>query len=569
MAFKVPDSEYDKFKTPYLEIRIGNAKGGELHSLPESILRLIEKVEITETSAGCNITSQFNISFIEGSREPFKRSFGTSASSLYGTPITNSQGMLADLRFSDIGGTGGGFTSVIPSEVGLNKKSFSISSPGAVGLVSPKKGTTGGEIKDTTQIASEETAKLKNVSYVFQEKNIVEIKWGYLEDSHNMRTIRGNIIVVQYEFSESNDTRMSISCAGPGSWLDQLAPLNAVYFSDTKSAGMDDDGSPLYHFEDQNIETVLKKLFPDFNIIVSDNLLANKLGKGHSKLLPAGKSPEQFLRGLKRKTNAMYISYYSPKDGKPTIAYISRTEFMKKEVIKNRALFNYGNQGSILKTVSVKAEFNGLSGAGVVGVGSDGTITKAFTNNGAKAETYYPDKSIIDPSPASGNSIPEAENMNVNLFGNGALTVSKVEVSPAADEPEYLADTAQSLAACRNRLVVLEFSAIGYPSMTTGVVTFGGISQRFSGQYEVLTVTHVIDASSYTMRGTAQAAMIDGESGVVPADAQQGTVELETVQMFKSASTFKTVSPGLVGTSVASTSNGSSAMDEYIKDILA
>ncbi len=570
MAFGVLDSQYDKFRTPYIKIRIGDAKGANMVELPPSILGLVEKVEVTETFASCTISSQFSIVFKEGAREPFNKGLETSAKSLYSTDITNATGMLTDLRFADIGNGTVGFTSVIPGAVGAAKNLLdTTAASGAVGQVTAFLG--GGDApSEDKKVVADDQAKLNNVKYVFQEKNIVEIKWGYLEDSQNERTIRGNIILVQSDFPEAGHPQTMINCAGPGSWLDQLTPLNAMYFKTDALAGLDpSSGTPIYTFEDMDMKSTLKKLFPGFKIIVSDNLMAEKLDKYHTKVLPAGKSPEQFLRQLKRNNNAMYISYYSPKDNKPVIAYISRNDFMKKEIIPNRALLTYKAPGSILKTVSVKAEFNGLSGAGVVGTASDGTQVKALTNNGAAAETLFEGKSIIDNSPASGNQIPEAVGMNAELFGNGNLTVSKIELSPEADNPTSMIQSSQAQAACRGRTVYLEFTSQGYTKLTTGVVYFGGIGNRYSGQYEVLTVTHVIDSNGYNIRGTAQSAMIDGASGVKPAAAQQGETPQVSEQLFQSASVFQTLNPSAIGSSSAVSLAGTSAMDDYLEDVLA
>lgn len=580
MALGVLDSQYDKFRTPYFKIKIGDAAGKNLVEMPPSLLRLVEKIEVTETMAGCNITSQFSIVFKEGSREPFKKGLETSAKGLYlDSDATNATGMLTDLRFADLGNGTVGFSSVVASAVGAAQNLLATAQAvaGAAAQVTAVLGGGGDSPAEDKKVIADDTAKLTNVTYVFQEKNIVEIKWGYLEDSQSERTLRGNIIVVQTDFPEAGHPQTTINCAGPGSWLDQLAPLNALYFKTDSVSGFDPTSGPLYTFEDQGMEDTLKKLFPGFKIIVSQNLLSEKVDKYHTKVLPAGKSPEQFLRQLKKQNNAMYISYYSPKDGKPVIAYISRNDFQQKEIIENRSLFTYKAPGSILKSISVKADFNGLSGAGVVGTASDGTQVKAFTNNGNVAETMFEGKSILDTSPATGNKIPEAEQMNGSLFGNGNLTVSKVELSPSADDPSTLTETAQATAACRNRLIFLEFTSMGYTKLTTGVVYFGGIGNRYSGQYEVLTVTHVIDGNGYNIRGTAQSAMIDGASGVKPAQASQAQPSQTSEQLFQGASAFPSVSPSDVGLASALIGNpgnipgisGGSAMNDYLEDIFA
>lgn len=565
MALGANDTQYDKFKTPFFRVSVANARGQNKTELPPSLAGLIEKVEITETMAGCNITSQFSIVFKEGSREPFRKSIGTSAQSLYtDAELTNATGMLTDLKFASLAGGSVGFSAVVANAVGA-ATDVAAAATDSIGQVS---GILSGAAPENKTIISDDTVPQK-VTYVFQERNLVEIKWGYLEDPTNQRTIKGNIMMVQSDFPESGHPQTTVTCAGPGSWLDQITTINPIYFKEDSIAGFDVTSGPLFTFQDMDMESTIKKLFPGFKIIISKNLLSEKVDKYHSKVLPSGKSPEQFLRELKRANNAMYISYYSPKDGKPVIAYISRNDFQKKEIIPNRSLFTYKAPGSILKSISVKAEFNGLSGAGMVGVGSDGTITKAYASNGQVAETLYEGKSIIDTNPASGNKIPEAEGINNGVFGNGKLAIGKVEMSPSADDPQTLKDTAQSLAACRSRLVYLEFSCQGFSKLTTGTVYFGGIGNRYSGQYEVLTVTHVLDTNGYNCRGTAQAGLIDGSSGVKPAQAQEGQPSTTDVQLFQGASNFQVTSPSEIGSALADIATGGNAMDEYLEDIYA
>ncbi len=360
----------------------------------------------------------------------------------------------------------------------------------------------------------------------------------------------------------------TINCAGPGAWLDQLTPTKAIYFKEDSIVGLD-AGGPLITFADKDIEATLKQLFPGFDLLVSPNLLNKKLDKNHVKMLAAGKSPEQFLRKLRKSTNAIYISYYSPKTGKPTIAFLSRNDFMAKELFPTRALFTYKAPGSILKNIKIRADFNGLSGSSMSGVASDGTTVEAISTNGGAAETLFEGKSILDSSPANGNIIPEAANMNSGILGNDKLTVGNVEVSPEADEPASLIDEAQSKAACMNRLIFIEFGSLGYTRLSNGMVYFGGIGNRYSGQYEVKTVTHLIDNNGYNCRGVAQTSMIDGLSGVKPSAASVGQPSTEEVQLFDPKVSFNTLNPSDIGSSLASASVGANKMDEYLEDIFS
>lgn len=567
MTLGIVDSDYDKFRTPFFEIKIGNASGKNMQDLPPSIIKLVEKIEITETIAGCEITSQFNIVLKEGSREPFSKVAGGSTKSLYpDVDLTNSSGMLTDLRFASK--SGGGFTSVIPSAVGKALSSIK-NLTSKISSITGLNSETSSTITEENNIISDETDQLSDVTYLFQQRNQVEVTWGYLEDAQNKRTIKGIIQVLQSNFPESGHPSTTITCMGPGSWLDQLTPLNALYFREESLVTNDPLTGPVYTFDDITVEDSLRKVVgPGFKVIVSNNIVNQTTDKYHSKILPAGKSVEQFIRGMKKSNNAFYISYYSPKTGQPVIAYISRNDFMKKTPITNRTLFTYKAPGSIIKTIDVRVDFNGVTGAAHYAIASDGTVKTVSANNGSSTETLFKDRALVDNNPTSGNHIPEAKQIS-DSFGNGNSLVGKVTMSPQGDDTNSLADSAKAQANCMNKLVFLEFTSLGYTKLTPSMCYFGGIGNRYSGQYEIISVTHTVDNNGYSCKGSAQAATLDAKSGVVPKNAAISPPQLETVQLFDQKSAFNVSSPSQIGVNQSTLSTPSTnAMDDYLKDIL-
>ena len=160
------DIDYDKHKTPFRRITITNADKSKVYELPPHLLGLVEKVEIIESKAGCNITSLFHLTFKEGSREPFDKSLNTKTAALYSKTgdITNATGMLTDLRFSS-----GGFSSLIPSAVGLVASALPSALSGLTGTSSaaPEKKT----------VVGDDEAKATGINYVFQERNKVQVTW--------------------------------------------------------------------------------------------------------------------------------------------------------------------------------------------------------------------------------------------------------------------------------------------------------------------------------------------------------------------------------------------------------
>jgi len=554
------DTDYDKYKTPFFRITIANADKSKVYELPPYLLGLVEKVEIIETKAGCNITSLFHLTFKEGSREPFNKDLNTHTSSLYnnaGGEVTNATGMLTDLRFST-----GGFSSLIPTEIGLTLPSLPSPSSGTSGISSPA--------PEKKTAVGDDVAKATGINYVFQERNKIQVTWGYLEDQKNQRTVRGDIIMIQSDFPEAGHPQVVVTCSGPGSWLDQIAPVTATYFRDTIATAFSNSGKPIPSFIDLPTKDLIKQLLPGFKLYVSDNLLAEKIEKSKAKLIRAGQSPDDFLRQLAKTNNAMYITYYSPKDGKPSAAFISRTDFLSTPVINNPGLTTYKAPGSLIKSISVKADFNSLSGSGHGGVDNSGQTQITTAGNSTSSEVLFGDTNLVDASPTSkANGIASAKKVNEKVFRNTGANVSKFEMNPNANDTSYLVGKSKSKAACMGRTIFLEFSALGYTRFTVGAINFGGLGNRYSGFYEVLTVTHTIDSSGYNCRGSAESAAISGSTGVKPKGAvEKPAPPPATVQLFESAS-LKQSLPKDVGSILTVPTIGTTAMDDYLEDILA
>jgi len=556
------DTDYDKYKTPFFRITIAKANGSSVYELPPYLLGLVEKVEIIESKAGCNITSLFHLTFKEGSREPFDKSLNTKTSALYSKTgeVTNATGMFTDLRFVD-----GGFSSLIPSAVGFTSSALS----------SPEAGVTGdlGKAPQNRTIIGDDKAEATNIHYVFQERNKVQVVWGYLEDQQNQRTIRGDIIMIQSDFPEAGHPQVVVTCSGPGSWLDQLAPVTATYFRDTVATAFTNKlGIPISSFKDMSIKSAINKLLPGFKLFVSDNILASKIEANKSKVLPSGHSADKFLRKLAKENNAMFITYYSPIDGKPCAAFISRTDYLSTPVINSPGLTTYKAPGSLIKSISVKADFNSLSGSGHGGVDNTGKTQIVTAGNATTDELFYGKSGLVNTDPVSkANEIAEARKISDSVFKDDAGRVSKFEMNPNPNDTSYMTGRAKSKAACMGRTIFLEFSALGYTRFTVGTINFGGLGNRYSGFYEVLTVTHTIDSSGYNCRGSAESATINGDTGVLPKGAK---VKPEPPPAVDKLFETKTVSlkqslPKDIGSILTVPTIGTTAWDAHLEEILA
>ena len=558
------DLDYDKYKTPFFRISISKADGSSTYELPPYLLGLVEKVEIIESKAGCSYTSLFHITFKEGSREPFNKSLNTSTAALYSETgeVTNATGMFTDLRFVQ-----GGFGSRLPSSVG-----DILSSPTIPEVPALPTGASGksGPTPTTIIRVGDDKASSSNVHYVFQERNKVKITWGYLEDQQNQRSVIGDIIIIQSDFPEAGHPQVVVTCSGPGSWLDQLAPVTGIYFADTTNTAFTNSGKPIPTFQDIGVKKSIQKILEGFTLFISDTELADKVEKSRARLLKGGDSANQFLKKLAEETDSTYITYYSPTTGLPAAAFISRADFLSTAIIDNPILTTYKAPGSLIKSISVKADFNSLSGAGYGGVDNSGKAISAHAGNAAKSEALFKNAGLVDTAPTSAaNPTKAAKVLDDKLFKSQGNISAKTQMNPNANDADYLTAKAKSKAACMGRTIFLEFSSLGYTRFTVGAINFNGIGNRYSGLYEVITVTHTIDSSGYNCRGSAESASISGSTGVKLKNAKIIPPQPVEVKLVSPIASLKQVLPANVGSISTASTTSSSAMADYLKDRLS
>lgn len=567
MAIGQKDFQYDKFKTPFFQIEVGDADGKNTLLLPPSLHKLVEKVEILETLIDCNHSAQITITMIEGSREPFRNDHSASTNSLYtDANATNTSGMLSDLEFASLGGSTG-FATSLPADIGsvVGKLKDLASSIGVLGKASeaPEK-----------QLGSKDVAPKRGAKYVFEEKNMVIVTWGYREDIQSVRKIAGRISIVTNQFPETGHPKLVFTCLGSSSFLDQITPTKGLVLYSQSLAGADPDtGKPIYTFEDKPTKQVIEDICKTAGMtcIVSDNLLSPKTDKYHTKTIAAGKSFHQTFQELAKTSGAYYVAFIDPKTKKDSVAFISRSDWESKPIISEEFLLSYKTPGSILKNLNVKADFSSFVGSTYIGVSSNGTSIKASSHNGAENSVTYEEAEMVDPNPTSGNVISSAKNLNDNVAKNDGYIAGKVKASPQADDPQSMLDRSKAGAGCQDRIVLLDFSTMGFPRLRPGVVKIGNIGNRYSGYYNINTVTHTIDANGYECRAMATSNTIKGGTGVYVPSATKGKPNdsNETAPMFKAAALDVIKDPSKIGitSSVASVAGGT-AMDKYNKTIL-
>jgi hypothetical protein len=515
-------TDYSKFKTPFVEISIGNAKGKNMQPLPTQIAKLVEKVEIMETLC-CNSFNQITIVFNEGSREPYSTQGFTLDTSVYPSEgifgLDNRSGSLVDLR-----ATSGSITETVADITSFLDLPEGELLTGGISELLGKDNTPPEPIIEEEQKPSPKD----NINYLLEQRNQVKVTWGYKESPESIRSVIAYIMVVTSEFPEKGTPKTTIVCHDSAAIADQLVTNSGKNFGIEVEAGTDENGNSIKDIKDLSPKEIIEKLCENQNVdcIVSDTFKTPEHEFGKNTQWVAGESLHQFFNRLARRYNAVYRFQVDPNNCKDTIIFITEEEWQKHPLYSGDQLFVYKGNGSILKSLNIKADFGG----------SVGTFLKSVNEEGAKSEskTITPDEpvalfeSVAPTDPTVGNNKPNvAEFAEANSNGgvSGNLGIS------AESNPASLKGKGQSLTGSQgSKVVAMDFTTLGYPQLSPGNIKFGGIGARYSGFYNVQSVRHVIDSQGYNCRGVATSFKVS-EGGVEPFEKVSENIKSDPVEV--------------------------------------
>jgi len=518
----MPVKDYRKLKTPFFEIRISDSSGKRMVPLPHHILRLVEKVEILETFRPGEF-SKITLTIVEGSREPGSPDVSEGTKGLYqldssegakdmdlAGSLTNRSGIISDLRFS---GTGG-LTFATEKEI------------------------SEGRIRDTTLIniqGKSVTRRHKNEPrrpiFLFQERNQVKLTWGYKEDKASVRSIRGYIILVETMYPEKGQPRTTITCQDTGAFLDQVAAPKGVPFGKAVKLGK----GTVVEFDDLKTDDLIRKICNDLGLpcIVSKNLPNEKMDKGKQKVWLGGESFQQFMERLAKAHNAYYKVFPDKDTGLDTLVFIKDQDFESKPVVNDPELFHYKAPGSIIKTISIKADFGTIGTVSKCTVAeTDAEVVDQSTQTGEELVKIFDaisSKSIVskkeehvDLDPTINNPILACKELTNNILP-GFMT-GVMEVTPASGDESTLSEAAKVDSTIANKKTILmDISTLGFTKLTPGLIEIRGIGQRYSGKYRLLTVTHTIDSGGYICRAMGETYAL-AKGGIGIPDAVEGNI---------------------------------------------
>lgn len=515
-------ADYSKYKTPFFEIEIGDSSGQKLVKLPHHILRLVEKIEIMETF----ITTEFStitIDFIEGSREPSSPNAMGGTSGLYQIPdssgnndkaisgsITNRVGSLVDLRFSG----DNGITWLTAEERKQGK------------VDNTPQETVFGQVR--TRKHKKENSK---PTFLFQERNQVKVTWGYLEDYEKRRSVRGYITVLNTQYPESGHVKTTITCQPTRTFLDQVATVKGKPFGTRIRT---DKGNSIVIWKDLPTDELIRKIANDAGMahIVSKNLLGSTVDSDKQKTWLGGESFDQFMVRLADLHNCYYSVSPDRETGKDTIYFIKKQDYENKLIISDTSLTRYKTPGSILKSVSIQADFGTPSGNTQVGVnkegkeegrGTDASIQEQlFKDKNGKIETLSPN----NPT-GNGNPISAVDGLEKNVANGGLTGTVDNNPSNSVERKDAIAD---SKTFNSNRNIILEFTSLGYVGFFPGVILFDNLGVRYSGKYRLQKVSHIIDSSGYLCKGTAISATLP-QGGVAIPEAPKAKESAQQIEV--------------------------------------
>lgn len=536
--------DYTKFKTPYFKVEIGKIGSSEMQELPPQIMKLVSKIEVMETIQGCN-HNQITISFIEGSREPYKKEEDTEASIYQGGSFSNHTGFVVDLKQIDNSNGQPGFT--LASTVGDLRSTLKAGQDvlNTVGDAASAAGLGGATATDEVdQESTKEVVDNEIPKYLFFPRNRVKVTWGYVEDPEFQRTFSGRITIMSTNFPENGHPVTNIVAHGTTSEFVQLTTKRGILF---KSSGLftQFSGSLSQEDEDMTLAELLDQIGnkTGFEIIRSDSFDQSKLDPGKAKVWPAGQSFHEFLSNLAKKHNAVYTAIEDFTTGKPAIVFIRREEFNSSTILPKNIMF-YRQPGSILKSVNIKADFQNIVSKMNASVDENtSAINRGISTQGLEKLVLFEGQKALDTNPTNGKTLSPGGTGLDKLSDGG--TINKIEYS-ADKEPSGLEQESIDDAACSyNHTVQLEFVAIGHPNLKPGSTPFQGLGRRYSGFYSIAQVSHIIDSNGYTCRGFATGAGTGGDGVTVSPKGQElnGT-NSEAMKLFHKKTRTKVPSGG-------------------------
>lgn len=502
-------------RTPFIKIRVGppmNNKGEtKLVDLPPHVATLLSTFEYNQViDGGQGSMGQVTLNFVEGS-------FNDSGTNIGKVGFDN-PGSLLDLmldvndqepiRYISPEEIDKSIKQVEDTRIAENTKLLQ-SSTQDISLLN--------SLKKNEQAILEQTQKESfSPVFLFQERNIVEVTWGYSEADNSSQsllgsnTVVGQIVRIIHRAHESEIPTLEIFAVDYGTGeFSKLRPQNGRNFNRklcaerlaTKGLKMYDKRSyagAAGHQPGMVIDVVraLATYIPncEANVVLTDEEHKLDLQQDNSnRTWGTGMTLHEFLKKLTEKLYAHYwvTSRINKETGQLThvINIVSRTE---KE---SKTLFNFVWKGGTVDPEDKSIVFNtvksftlSLFPDGGQGGSSSGVDTEKKLMIGESDPVSYQ----VIATPGSGSKLIESTATTIKMDGTSLNGASKYNESSNISDHQA---TSKLYAGRMSRALRLDFITLGIPSFGPGIIHMSNIGRRYSGDYYALSVAHKISAS--------------------------------------------------------------------------
>lgn len=454
----------DNLRRFFYRMKVTSFDGQHTAELPESILRLITDVTISESSYSDTEATYPSLTL-----------------TLQETLYNPAPGAILDLRFD----TEKGFTYVSKEEM-------------ESGLTRSKK---------------DSKAQPQPVIFLFAGNNKIEIEWGLL---HPKKVSRKREFTIQ---------TFSVQGGGSGHGTVNITAMDGTLQG--KKANIDKGISFVDPVRHNSLKQVLWYLcesighqlqfdgvrvnkLPPF----ADKFVANRTEAGGDTAapdpaapitMPKGMSVHEFIKDLANEYSSSYEYDTDVTSGYPLLVFTFREQRYK--AVDNT--FTYKSTDDVIinyKTDSVEGVFNPITGSSstVDGGGLAGTIyslplvTKDNTT----------DKVANPSSPAAKSKM--ANTLQRNYVGQSITTPAKTS--------DAVQNEAESLYAKNKYMTSLALTTIGHPYYRPGLIQMDNIGRRYSKKYRMFTVQHKLSNSGYLCSWSGMS-HYDTDAGVNADDA--------------------------------------------------
>jgi len=454
---------YSKFKTPFFEITISDPTRKAKVKLPGHILKLVSKVEVQQ-SIERETFDIINITLVEGSREPASRDSSEGAGGVYhldsdvGGSITNRTGVLTDLRFSG--------------------------DSGVTWLTSKEKKDKKYETEPEDRYRDSDLASPR---FLFEQRNFIKVKWGYLESPELTATVEAPIVIINSTFPETSQPTLNITCSTQALYGIK-SPKEANQYRKIHTINSE---AGIYDFDDVSTEEAVIDICKKAGIsyIVGDKLSNDRYEEHRNKIHKAGQSLDQFLKELADASNAVVKIITHPTKEKDVLVFVSRKDWESQLRLRSTTLFNYRSPGSIIKRVSLKVDLSSIVEASNSGLDKDGNPLEGNSDHMTNIKLNI-GEGKIDTNP---DDILEHKNLQASNYKNKHTGL--LEVTPF--EGGTLDEKAENIAEPVSRILALGMTTLGYPLLVPGPIIVGGLGVRYSGIYRIMTTKHTITMNGY------------------------------------------------------------------------